>query len=154
MNISTALSALGKGIVDIGGSVGSAVLAAAPAFAPLIAQAIAPKPKLGSYQAQPYGGSYPMANVPTTYLPGGAIGGMAAITSSLGDIFGGQPIFGGAQVPSTQGQAIFSGPARMPRTVEGKDAQGRTRIYVLAPMVKYRVSIHRAGRRRCHAGGR
>lgn len=146
-NISTSwLGSLGKGILDIGTSIGQGVLAAAPAFAPLIAQAIAPKPK---YQAQPYGGGYAMPNVSTTYLPGGAIGGMQSIIGALGNY---DPIFGGATVPDAGGAAVLRGPSRMPRTVEGKDAQGRTRIYVLAPMVKYRVSITRAGRRRCSGG--
>jgi hypothetical protein len=45
---------------------------------------------------------------------------------------------------------------RMARQMQVTDARGRIRTYVLAPMVRYRVSIARAGaRRRCgHRGGR
>jgi hypothetical protein len=157
------LSSLGSALGSIGSSLGSAIGGLAPLISPGVQLASAvlaakqPSRLVSSagYSNAGYGQAYMPGGMTVPYVPNYGAGGQSG-TLGLADIFGGGgglfPLLGGSDVPSTTGGAVLRGPSRMPRTIEGKDAAGRTRTYVLAPMVRYRVSITRAGRRRCSGG--
>lgn len=157
MNISTAVSAIGSAF----GTVGKLAVSALPAFAPLIAQAInRPRTTGGAYGAQPYGGALPM-NIGTSLIPTG-ITGIAPSLPGLGAAAGlGLGAYGLTQALGLGGNGgtciqAYQAPGRMmlPRTVNvpHPSMPGVIETYVKAPRVKYRVSVSRAGGRRCSGG--
>ena len=152
------MASIGTSVGAFFGALGSGLQSAVTGLTPIIAPALAaalpslltPKQRMPAYypQAMP-GGAMPYGyngygSSPLSLVPGGPqlipAGVMAPVGPDAGFLEG---------LANTTG--IGSG-NRLPRTVEGKDSRGRTRVYVLAPMVKYRVSISRAGRRRCSGG--
>lgn len=152
-------SSIGSGIASVGSSITGLVQGLAPLIGPGIGLA---SQFLGQQRSQivaapGYGGGG-MPNYTTGVMPGGAL-----VPYNQAGLFGGPglsgPLFGGADVPSTTGGAVLSGPARLPRTVQATDARGRPRVYVLAPSItpRYRVTMRTTRRRSCarrHAGGR
>jgi len=167
VNISTAFSSIGGALRSVGTALAPIVqtgLAAAPAFAPLIAQAIAGKQR----QAQAYGG-YDMGMVPTGFMPGGytlpslgggALAGLGSLAGALGQGLMTADPYGGLRSPIGSSQCITPTVSAqryvLPRTVNVPNPNNPSMIetYVKAPRVKYRVSVSRAGSRRCCAGGR
>lgn len=170
--LSTALSALGSlgsslggalgGIAGIAGKLATPALAAASVYSIL-------KPGSGSALPQyqvPYGGgalALPggagLPNVPSLggLLTGGALGaglvGLSPFTpgSPYGGI--GEPggYFGGStQIVPTQTRSGY----RLPHQVMVPSPSNPSTYvtYVRAPAVRYRVSVSRAGRRRCTGG--
>ncbi len=139
MNISTSLSGFFSGLGDIASGAVGAIAGAAPAFAPLIAAAVAPRPRTASYSG---GGGMPYGQ--SSFLPyssGGIFGGGGLVQQTggpLGDVFGNQP-----QIQ----QPVFR-KARFPHLLQTIDGS-RVITYVRAPQVKYRISISRSGGR-CH----
>lgn len=152
-NIATGLyTALTSSLGQLGGAVNAGIQAAIPGLIsgglPLLIQAATAKRTSHTYGMVPAGGETMNGNYYPAVMPGGAPLSLVPGGPSL------TPVYSGGPTMLQRGLAelgLGSG-TRMPRTIEQQDAAGRTRTYVLAPMVKYRVSISRAGRRRCSGG--
>lgn len=153
MNISTSISSLFSGLKSIGGAVGTGLLAAAPAALSILPALLQKQPKQTGY----YGGDMPNYGV-TPFVPGGpSLSGVGL----LGDMsnFGNRMynnLMGAA--PAAPGQACITPMVRpatvtLPHVVQVQHpGNGSIVTYVRAPRVKYRVSVSRAGGRRCSGG--
>jgi hypothetical protein len=160
VNISTAISGFGKFLQGTATAITPAVQAALPVFAPIIAQALAPRQRITPY----YGGGE--MNVATGFMPGGpmlpAIAGaglgLGALAANTG-LMTADP-YGGLRSPVGSSQCITptarAGYLTLPRTVHVPNPNNPSVIetYVKAPRVKYRVSVSRAGGHRRCSGGR
>jgi len=155
MNISTAVSAIGSTLK----AVGQTAFAALPVFAPLIASAVAPRQRTGGSVGNVRTSQYGLTS---GFMPGG--GQMIPVGM-------GSPMVGGGGVldrameyvtPTSQPMGsvgcitAYQAPGRymLPRTVNvpHPTIPNQIETYVRAPRVKYRVSVSRAGKRRCSGG--
>lgn len=160
--ISTSLSAL-RGIGTALAPIAQTALAAAPAFAPLIAAAVAPKqrgmtPYYGGGDMQMVGSSFMPGGFQLPTLPGGAVAGLGSLARSFaGGLMTADP-YGGLRSPFGSSMCItptvHEARVTLPRQVMVPNPNNPSvmETYVKAPRVKYRVSVSQ--RRRCCAGGR